>query len=156
MPLVIPSDKAPNLEPAFALIVYEAVVDRCPATIGQMDGAAERRPALSASRTKPVVLALRVTIGSAENERDLLGPHSFPLRSLRVRSLWADPLALLPLSLPCERRPRIRFDWRRCADGATVLSSLCLPSRRPSASRRAGGRCLCRAAAEGGRSPPFI
>ena len=45
------------------------------------------------------------------------------------------PLALLPLSLPCERRPRIRFDWRRCAVGATALSSLCLPSRRPSASR---------------------
>lgn len=34
-------------------------------------GAAWRRPALFATRTKPVVLARRVTIGSVENERDL-------------------------------------------------------------------------------------
>ena len=73
----------------------------------------------------------------SENERDFLRSHSSPLRSLRVRSLWADPLALLPLSLPCERRPRLRFDWRRCADGATALSLLCLPPHRPPASRRA-------------------
>ena len=137
MPLVIPSDKAPNLEPAFALIVYEAVVGRCPATIGQMDGAAERRPALSASRTKPVVLALRVTIRSAKIERDFLRSHSFPLRSLRVRSPLADPLALSPLSLPVGRRARFRGHLRRCPFGTTALFSLCLPPHRPSSSRRA-------------------
>ena len=37
-------------------------------------------------------------------------PRSFPLRSLRVRSLWVVPLAHLPLPFPCERRPRFRFD----------------------------------------------
>ena len=43
--------------------------------------------------------------GAGDNERDVLGSHSFPLSSLRVRSLGADPLALLPLDWPVARWP---------------------------------------------------
>jgi hypothetical protein len=75
----------------------------------------------------------------SENERDFQRSHSFPLRSLRVRRFWADPLALLPLSLPGGLRTRLRFDWRRSAIGATAWSSLCLPPHRPPASHLARG-----------------
>ena len=59
------------------------------------------------------------------------------------------PLALLPLSLPCERRPRIRFDWLRCWRNSLVFALLAVHAARR---RRAvqGCRCLCRAGAEGG------
>ena len=70
----------------------------------------------------------------------------FSAALLEGADLFTDPLALLPLSLSFERRTRVRFDWRRYADGATALSALCLPPHRPSASRRARvpflfGRC---------------
>ena len=71
------------------------------------------------------------------NERDFLKSHAFPLRSLRVQSLLADPLALSPLSLPVGRRARVRSDWRRCPFGTTALSPLRLPPHRSAASRRA-------------------
>ena len=45
--------------------------------------------------------------GAGDNERDVLGSHSFPLSSLRVRSLGADPLALLPLDWPVARWPTV-------------------------------------------------
>jgi hypothetical protein len=70
-----------------------------------------------------------------QNERDFLRTHSFPLRSLRVRGLLADPLARLHLSLSCGRRTRIRFGCRCCTVGATACRRFCLPPRRPPASR---------------------
>jgi len=74
----------------------------------------------------------------SENERDFLGTHTFPrFALLEGAAFLSDPLALLPLSLPCGRRTRVRFDWRRSAVGATALSSLCFPPHRPSASHRA-------------------
>jgi hypothetical protein len=63
-------------------------------------------------------------------------------RSLRVRRLCADPLALMPLSLSVGRRLCIRFDWRRSTVGATAWSSFCLPPHRPPASHRARVPCL--------------
>jgi hypothetical protein len=86
-----------------------------------------------------------------KNEREFGRAHSFPLltcsRSLRVRRLWADPLAHLPLSLSCGRRTRLRFDCRYCTDGATACRRSCLPPHRPPASRRARVPFLCRVAA---------
>jgi hypothetical protein len=63
-------------------------------------------PLYALTRTKPVVLALRVTIGSVEIERDFLTSHFVPRCALlRVRRLGADPQALLPLSWPDARWP---------------------------------------------------
>ena len=43
------------------------------------------------------------------------------VRSFSVQRFWADPLALLPLSLPVGRRARVRGDWRRCPFRTTAL-----------------------------------
>jgi hypothetical protein len=91
----------------------------------------------------------------SKKERDFLRPHSFPLRSLRMRSRLADPLALSPLSLSDERQARTRFD----GSAALLRNSLVARSacRHLTRLRRAVQGCRSHTAMRLGRgwSPPF-
>jgi hypothetical protein len=71
-------------------------------------------------------LGLSVTIGSVWIMSGIfLRTHSFPLRSLRVRLFYSDPLALLPLSLPGGRwRTNARAHHRPASRRARVPSLL--------------------------------
>jgi len=71
-------------------------------------------------------LGLSVTIGSVWIMSGIfLRTHSFPLRSLRVRLFYSDPLALLPLSLPGGRwRTNARAHHRAASRRARVPSLL--------------------------------